>query len=484
MIGEESMMYEVVIGLEVHAQLLTQSKIFCGCSTTFGATPNTQTCPVCLGYPGVLPVLNRKVVEYALKTALALNCRLNEECRFARKNYFYPDLPKAYQISQFEAPLAEHGFVDILGEDNQIRRINILRIHMEEDAGKLVHAEEYVSSKSSFVDFNRTGIPLMEIVSEPDLRSPQEARQYMQKLRTVLQYLGVCDGNMEEGSLRCDANVSLRPAGSQKLGTKAELKNLNSFRFLQKALEYEIQRQQLLLEAGEAVIQETRLWDPEQNRTLSMRTKEEAHDYRYFPEPDLVPLFLESELVEQIRLSLPELPEAKMARFVRQYQLPIYDAEVLSATRRLADYFEECVALLNKPKLISNWIMGDLLRELKNLNLDVSESPVSAQSLVDLLKLIDQGIISAKLAKMVFEEMLTTGKAAQEIVQEKGLVQISNQAELETIINEVLSAYPAVVEELRSGKTKALSFLVGQVMKASAGKANPALVNDLIKKKL
>ena len=477
------MNYETVIGLEIHAQLLTRSKIFCNCSAGFGAAPNSQTCPVCLGYPGVLPVLNKQVVEFAVKAALVINCRINKECRFARKNYFYPDLPKAYQISQFEAPLAEHGFIEIFTNEYK-KKIGITRLHMEEDAGKLVHAEGYVSSNKSYVDFNRTGVPLIEIVSEPDLSSPQEARDYVQKLRTILQYLGVCDGNMEEGSLRCDANVSIRPAGSQNLGTKTEIKNLNSFRFIQKALEYEVQRQYAVLATGGNVLQETRLWDPEQNRTLSMRSKEEAHDYRYFPDPDLVPLAIDSEWVERIRSTLPELPEKKVTRFVQQYQIPEYDAEVLSVTQSLADYYEECVALFPKPKIVSNWIMGELLRELKNRNIDITKCPLSPKALAGLLKIMDQGIISSKIAKSVFDEMFTTGKSAEQIVQQKGLLQISDQKELEEIIDRVLAENPLVIEEVKKGKNKALGFFVGQVMKLTSGKANPALVNKILKKKL
>lgn len=477
------MNYETVIGLEIHAQVLTKSKIFCNCSTGFGAVPNSQTCPVCLGYPGVLPVLNRKVVEFAVKAALVINCRINKECRFARKNYFYPDLPKAYQISQYEAPLAEHGFIEIFTNEHE-KKIGINRLHMEEDAGKLVHAEGYVSSNKSYVDFNRTGVPLIEIVSEPDLGSPQEARDYLQKLRNILQYLEVCDGNMEEGSLRCDANVSIRPAGSQNLGTKTELKNLNSFRFIQKALEYEVQRQSALIEAGGEVVQETRLWDPEQNKTVSMRSKEEAHDYRYFPDPDLVPLAIDPEWVERIRLTLPELPEAKITRFVQQYQIPRYDAEVLSVTRSLADYYEECAAIFPKPKIVSNWIMGEILRELKNRNIDIIECPLNPKALAGLLKMMDQGIISSKIAKCVFDEMFTTGKSAEQIVQQKGLTQISNEEELEEIIDRVLAENPVVIEEVKKGKNKALGFLVGQVMKLTSGKANPALVNKILKKKL
>ncbi|MEW6378473.1 MAG: Asp-tRNA(Asn)/Glu-tRNA(Gln) amidotransferase subunit GatB [bacterium] len=478
------MNYEAIIGLEVHAQLLTRSKIFCTCSTSFGGLPNSQVCPVCLGYPGVLPVLNRRVVEYAVKAALALNCRINEWCRFDRKNYFYPDLPKAYQISQFAAPLAEHGFIEIIGEGDQVRKIGITRLHMEEDAGKLVHAEEYVSTNKSYVDFNRTGVPLIEIVSEPDLRSPKEAREYLQKLRNILQYLGVCDGNMEEGSLRCDANVSIRPQGSEKLGTKAEIKNLNSFRFLHKALEYEIERQTALAEAGEPIIQETRLWDTEQNRTVSMRSKEEAHDYRYFPEPDLVPLQVTPEWIEQIRSSLPELPEAKVERFIRDYQIPRYDAEVLSASQSLADYYEQCVTLFPHPKVVSNWVMGDILRELNSRNIDISNNPVGPQALAELLKMIEQGIISNKIAKSLFEEMFDTGKSAEVIVREKGLVQISDENELEKIVDRIMTENPTVVEDWKKGKKQALGFLVGQVMKATSGKANPSMVNEILRKKL
>ncbi|MCL6582747.1 MAG: Asp-tRNA(Asn)/Glu-tRNA(Gln) amidotransferase subunit GatB [bacterium] len=478
------MTYEAIIGLEIHAQLLTRSKIFCNCSTRFGAAPNSQVCPICLGYPGVLPVLNRTVVEYAIKAALAMNCRINEWCRFDRKNYFYPDLPKAYQISQFASPLAEHGFIEIVGDDGQVKKIGIIRIHMEEDAGKLVHAEEYVSANKSYVDFNRTGVPLIEIVSEPDLRSPKEARDFLQKLRSIVQYLEVCDGNMEEGSLRCDANVSVRPEGTLKFGTKVEIKNLNSFRFLQKALEYEVQRQIRLLESGERIVQETRLWDAEQNRTISMRSKEEAHDYRYFPEPDLVPLHITPEWVEKLRASLPELPDAKVERFIRDYQLPRYDAELLSASRSLADYYEQCVALFPHPKVVSNWVMGELLRELNNRNIDASASPLSPKALADLLKMVEQGIISNKIAKSLFDEMFDSGKPAELIVRERGLVQISDETELEKIVDSVLAENPLVVEDLKRGKKQALGFLVGQVMKATSGKANPAMVNGILRRKL
>lgn len=477
------MKYETVIGLEVHAQLLTNSKIFCGCSAKFGNPPNSQTCPVCMGYPGVLPVLNEKVLEYAIKASLATNCHINEGSRFARKNYFYPDLPKSYQISQYEAPLAEKGFIEITVNEER-KKIEITRIHLEEDAGKLVHTEGYVTSNKSFADFNRTGVPLIEIVSEPDLRSPQEAREYVRKIRTILQYLEVCDGNMEEGSLRCDANISLRPVGSKILGTKTELKNLNSFRFIQKALEYEINRQCMVLEAGEKVIQETRLWDPDQNRTFSMRTKEEAHDYRYFPDPDLVPFSIESEMIHQIKAGLPELPEIKIERFIREYEIPGYDAEILASSRELADYFEACAGFFSHYKMIGNWIMGELIRELRNHNRTVANCPVTPEILMGLLKMIDEGIISGKIAKYVFEEMFKTGKSAEQIVKEKNLIQISDQKELEEIIDKIVAENPKVIEDVLSGKKKAMGFLVGKVMKATSGKANPGIVNQILKKKL
>ena len=382
--------YEVVIGLEVHAQLLTQSKIFCGCPTQFGAPPNTQVCPVCLGMPGVLPVLNQKVVEFGLKLALATHCQIAAYSRFARKNYFYPDLPKGYQISQYELPLAEHGYVDI-EVDGAHKRIGLTRIHMEEDAGKLIHDEQL---PVSYVDLNRTGVPLLEIVSEPDLRTPEEAAAYLKALRNILLYLEICDGNMEEGSLRCDANISLRPRGSTTLGVKTELKNMNSFRNVQRALEYEIRRQRSLLEAGQDIIQETRLWDANKGKTYSMRGKEEAHDYRYFPDPDLVPLVISPEWIETVRATLPELPDAKKARFISQYDLPDYDAGVLTAEKALADYFEDCVRFFPQPKKVSNWIMSELMRELKKEDQGVETCPVSPQALARLLALVEEGTIS------------------------------------------------------------------------------------------
>ncbi len=415
------MEYEAVIGLEVHAQLLTASKIFCGCSTAFGAPPNTQVCEVCLGMPGSLPVLNKKAVEFALKMALATNCRINPSSVFARKNYFYPDLPKGYQISQYELPLAEHGHLDIR-VNGAARRIGITRIHLEEDAGKLIHSE---TRPVSFVDFNRTGVPLIEIVSEPDLRTPEEAVEYLKGLRNILLYLEICDGNMEEGSLRCDANISLRPVGEAAFGTKTELKNMNSFRFVKAALEYEIRRQRALLSAGREIVQETRLWDTVANQTVSMRGKEEAHDYRYFPDPDLVPIKIGKEWLESLR-KIPELPAARLARFQSDYGLPGYDAEVLTSDKALADYFEAVVELFPHPKKVSNYIMGDVLREVKKEEAGFASCRVTPTALGKLLALVEEGTISGKLAKTVFEEMVATGKDPEVIVREKGLVQISD----------------------------------------------------------
>ncbi len=472
--------FEPVIGLEVHAQLKTRTKIFCSCSTAFGAAPNTQTCPVCLGMPGVLPVLNRAVVEFALRMALATGCSVACESRFARKNYFYPDLPKGYQISQYELPLAEHGHIDI--EDNgRTRRVRIRRIHMEEDAGKLSHDPHRPVSR---VDLNRTGVPLIEIVSEPDLDSPAAAGAYLRQLRAIVRYLGICDGNLEEGSFRCDANVSIRPRGASALGTRAELKNLNSFRFVEKAIEYEIGRQKELLLEGGAVTQETRLYDPGKDRTFPMRGKEEAHDYRYFPDPDLLPLLIDEEWIERVRRSLPELPEARRGRFVQQFGLPAYDAGVLTADRELADYFEACLKLFPQPKPVSNWIMGPLLGLLNAAGLGIDRSPIPPGELAALLGLIESGAISAKIAKTVFDEMAASGKAARVIVAEKGLAQISDTDTIEKVIREVLAANPKEVEAFRQGKTKLVGFFVGEVMKATRGQANPKAVNDLLKKTL
>ncbi|MFP3870080.1 MAG: Asp-tRNA(Asn)/Glu-tRNA(Gln) amidotransferase subunit GatB [Syntrophobacteria bacterium] len=474
------MAYEAIIGLEVHAQLLTESKIFCGCTTRFGDPPNTHTCPVCLGMPGVLPVLNKKVVEFTIRLALATNCQIANYSRFARKNYFYPDLPKGYQISQYELPLAEHGWIDI-ELNGHTRRIGITRIHMEEDAGKLVHDE---NRPISYVDFNRTGVPLVEIVSNPDLRAPEEASAYLKKLRGILRYLGICSGNMEEGSFRCDANISLRPEGSEGFGVKTELKNMNSFRFVQRALEYEIKRQRAILEQDGEIVQETRLWDSSKGVTHGMRGKEEAHDYRYFPDPDLVPLVVDEQWIEEVHRSLPELPDAKKARFIREYGLPQYDAGVLTDSKELAEYFEACVARFPRPKKVSNWIMGELIRELKREDHEVDQCPVTPESLADLLKMVEQDVISGKIAKTVFDEMYATGKAPEVVVQEKALEQVSDRGEIGRIVDEVLAAHPKEVEQYRAGKEKVLGFFVGQVMKQTHGKANPGIVNQILKEKL
>jgi aspartyl-tRNA(Asn)/glutamyl-tRNA(Gln) amidotransferase subunit B len=477
------MEYEPVIGLEVHAQLLTRSKIFCGCSTAFGEEPNTLICPVCTGQPGSLPVVNRKTVEFAIKLGLATSCRIAPYSLFARKNYFYPDLPKGYQISQYEYPLAENGFIEIVSQ-GQKKRISIIRIHMEEDAGKLKHGETPETASFSYVDFNRTGVPLVEIVSGPDIRSPQEAGDYLRKLRAILQYLEISTGNMEEGSFRCDANVSVRPKGQKEFGTRTELKNMNSFRYVEKALEYEINRQIAALEDGEEVVQETRLWDVNQGVTVSMRGKEEAHDYRYFPDPDLVPLRIEGAWIEEIRKSLPELPDEKKNRFVREYQIPEYDAEILTSTKAMANYYEECVRLFPEPKTVSNWMMGDLLKELKRDEKEIDQSLLTPQHLAEMLSMIKQGTISGKIAKDVFEEMYRTGERPSKIVEEKGWTQILDEGEIRKAIEMVIKANPKQVEDYKKGKEKLFGFFVGEVMKETRGKANPKLVNDLLKEKL
>jgi len=474
------MPYEPVIGLEVHAQLLTRSKIFCSCSTQFGASPNSHTCPVCLGMPGVLPVLNRQVVEFTIKMALATQCQVAAYSQFARKNYFYPDLPKGYQISQYELPLAEHGWIDIDLEERR-KRVRIHRIHMEEDAGKLVHDEH---QPMSYVDFNRTGVPLMEIVSEPDMHSPEEAGAYLRKLRDILRYVEICDGNMEEGSFRCDANISLRPVGREELGIRAELKNMNSFRNVQRALEFEIRRQQALLERGETIVQETRLWDNDRGVTISMRSKEEAHDYRYFPDPDLVPITIEPDWIERVRSTLPELPDAKRERFMTEYSLPPYDAQVLTSSKDLANYFETVLKRFPQPKMVSNWIMSELMRELKRDERDIMACPVPPENLAELLQLLESAVISGKIAKTVFEEMYVTGKSAKAIVDARGLLQVTDHGAIEAVIDEVLRENPAEVESFRAGKEKVFGFLVGQVMRKSKGKANPQLVNELLRSKL
>ena len=474
------MEFEPVIGLEVHAQLKTRTKIFCGCSTAFGAPPNTHTCPVCLGMPGVLPVLNKKVVDFTMRMAVATRCEISRESRFARKNYFYPDLPKGYQISQYELPIAEHGYVEIeVNGDRQ--RIGITRIHMEEDAGKLGHDPD---RPVSMVDFNRTGVPLIEIVSEPDIRRPEEAGAYLRQLRAIVRYLGICDGNLEEGSFRCDANVSIRPKNTEPFGTRTEIKNLNSFKHVEKALQYEISRQKEVLLEGGQIVQETRLWDPEKNRTASMRGKEEAHDYRYFPDPDLLPLVIDEAWIDDVKKNLPELPDARKKRFIQQYELPSYDAELLTSDRELADYFEECTREFARPKTVSNWIMGSLLGLLNVQEKAIEESPISAVNLAGLLTLVEDGVISGKIAKSVFDEMAQTGKPAKQSVEEKGLVQITDTDALEAVIEKIISGHPEEVEAYKNGKTKLLGFFVGQIMKETRGQANPKLANELLKEKL
>jgi aspartyl-tRNA(Asn)/glutamyl-tRNA(Gln) amidotransferase subunit B len=526
------MAYEIVIGLEAHAQLLTASKMFCGCSTAFGAAPNTQTCPVCLGMPGVLPVINQKAVEFAIRTGLALNCTIAPMNRFARKNYFYPDLPKGYQISQYELPICQAGWVEI-GENGTAKRIRIRRAHLEEDAGKNLHTG---IAGASHVDLNRAGTPLLEIVTEPDMRSPDEAVAYLKKLRDILVYLEVCDGNMEEGSLRCEPNLSLRPAGSKEFGTKVELKNINSFKFVKAAMEYEIKRQTKVLSEGGKIVQETRLWDTEKGETAVMRSKEEAHDYRYFPDPDLVPLrilggdegtwppsgtfpqqqrqpiqrIIDDEgyfMVEEIRKTLPELPEAMRKRFMEEYGLPEYDADVLTSAKALAKFFEDTVkaqaeatALSGKElgKETSNWVMVELLGLLHKgkpkadggtepwtIEQDPYEqSPVTPRGLAELLVMKRKGEVSGPIAKTVLEEMFATGKSAAEIIKAKGLTQVSDEGALEKIIDEVMAQNPQQLAQYRSGKEQLFGFFVGQVMKASGGKANPAKVNELLKRKL
>jgi len=475
------MEYEPVIGLEVHVQLQTESKIFCGCATAFGGEPNTQACPVCMGMPGTLPVLNRKAVEYALRLALATNCKIAPLSLFARKNYFYPDLPKGYQISQYELPLATGGWIEIPDGEGGIKKVGIIRIHLEEDAGKLIHGE---GESFSYVDFNRAGVPLVEIVTAPDLGSPKEAVEFLKMLRTILRYLEISDGDMEKGNLRCDANVSVRPRGTNLLGTRTEIKNMNSFRHVERALSYEIQRQIETLQEGKKIIQETRLWDPQRGVTVPMRTKEEAHDYRYFPEPDLLPLEIKEEWLEKIRANLPELPLQRRQRFVQQYLLPEYDATVLTSSKALADLYERCVSLFPDPKQVSNWITTELLRLLNETGKDPEECPIGAEDLAELLSLIKDGTISGKIGKEVLEEMFLSGKGAKQIVREKGLEQITDEAYLTNIITEIIQAHPKEVEEYRKGKDKLLGFFVGQVMKKTQGKANPQLTNKLLLKLL
>lgn len=474
------MKYETVIGLEVHAELATESKIFCGCPTEFGAPPNTHTCPICLGHPGVLPVLNKKAVEYAIKASLALNCEIGEISKFDRKNYFYPDLPKAYQISQYDQPIGLNGWIDI-EVNGETKRIGITRLHLEEDAGKLIHSD---FGDSTLVDYNRVGVPLVEIVSEPDIRTPEEARAYLEKLKSILQYCEVSDVKMEQGSLRCDANISLRPFGQKEFGTKAELKNMNSFRNVQRGLEYEQQRQAEILDNGGTIVQETRRWDDANARTISMRGKEEAHDYRYFPDPDLIKLKISREWVSEIRSTIPELPDARQARYVQEYGLPSYDAGVLTASKDVSDFFQKAVSIGADPKLVSNWMMSDVMGYLNAEQIELKDIKMTAEGLGEMVKLIEKGTISTKIAKTVFKEMLETGKEPAKIVEEKGLVQISDEGAIRKIVQEAIANNPQSVEDYKAGKTQAVGFLVGQVMKASKGKANPGMVNQMLKEEL
>ena len=478
------MNYEAVIGLEIHSELKTNTKIFCGCATKFGAEQNTQVCPVCLGLPGVLPVLNKRVVEFAIKAGLALNCTINKYSKFDRKNYYYPDLPKNFQTSQYDLPIAEHGYVDIETE-NGAKRIRILRSHMEEDSRKREHSGATITeSLTSNVDYNRTGVPLIEIVSEPDMSTPEEARAYMEKIKSILEYIDVSNCRMEEGNLRADLNISLRPIGEKTLGTKAEMKNINSFKAVEDALSYEIERQEEILEDGGHIVQETRTWDPERGITKSMRSKEEAHDYRYMPEPDLVPIVTSEEEIEAYRKALPELPDARRERYMEAFGLSAYDAGILTASRALAEYFEACLADGADAKGAANWIMGDLAKNLNAEGKTIEQSPVEASRLAQMLKLIEKGTISSKIAKKVFAEMWTSSDAPEKIVEDKGLVQITDTKAIEAIVDAVIAANPKPVADYKSGNKKAVGALVGQVMKQSKGKANPQLVNQLLADKL
>ncbi|MBC7229399.1 MAG: Asp-tRNA(Asn)/Glu-tRNA(Gln) amidotransferase subunit GatB [Actinobacteria bacterium] len=478
--------YEAVIGLEIHAELKTRSKMFCACDASFGGEPNTRTCPVCLGLPGVLPVLNRRAVELAVRLALALHCEIAPYSIFHRKNYFYPDMPKNFQISQYDLPLGVGGYLD-LEEEGEAFRVGITRVHLEEDTGKTVHVSEsgrIHGSEYSLEDFNRAGVPLLEIVTEPDIRTPEQARAFMQELKSIMEHLEVSDCRMEEGSLRCDANVSLRPLGSSRLGVKTEVKNMNSFRALQRALAYEIRRQQEVLEGGGEVVQETRHWDADANVTTPLRTKEYAYDYRYFPEPDLVPLELDRAFIASVEEALPELPAQRRRRLREEYGLPAHDAAILTSSKAMGDFYEAAVAAGADPKAVSNWMMGELSAYLNAKGMEIGEVPVTPAQLAAMIKLVEKGTISGKIAKSVFEEMLESGRDAEEIVAERGLTQISDQGELEAVVEEVVKENPGVVEDFRKGKEKAVSFLVGQVMRKTRGRANPQLVNELLQRRL
>ncbi|MCS7000795.1 MAG: Asp-tRNA(Asn)/Glu-tRNA(Gln) amidotransferase subunit GatB [Bacteroidota bacterium] len=477
--------YEAVIGLEVHAQLLTATKAFCRCSTQYGAAPNTNVCPVCLGHPGALPVLNRQVVEYTLRMGIATGCTIRPRSRFARKNYFYPDLPKGYQISQYEDPICYNGSIEIELDDGTTKRIGITRIHMEEDAGKSIHDLDV----DTLVDLNRCGVPLIEIVSEPDIRSPREAVLYLQAIRQIVMYLGICDGNMEEGSLRCDANVSVRPRGQTRFGTKTEVKNLNSFRNVERALAYEIERQIAVLRAGGSIQQETRMWDAAQGKTRPMRTKEFAHDYRYFPEPDLVPVEVQPEWIDRIRAELPELPLERKRRLQAQYGIPAYDAGILVAEREVAEYFEQTCALLEHPsperyKLVSNWIMTEVLRVLGEQKISIATFPIEPARLAELVELQSSQTINSRIAKELFAEMLSNRATPKAIVAERGMAQVSDTAFIVELVERALDENPDTIEKYRNGKTQVLGFLVGQVMKYSHGKANPEIVRQLLLERL
>lgn len=471
--------FDVVIGLETHVQMNTKTKMFCSCKLEFGAPPNTNVCPVCLAHPGTLPVINKTAIEYAVKAALALNCKVHNISIMARKNYFYPDLPKGYQISQYDKPLATDGYITIRVKDQE-KKIRIHRLHIEEDAGKTIH-----EGSKSYVDLNRAGTPLMEIVTEPDISSPEEAKAYLEKLRNIMRYIGVSDADMEKGQLRCDVNISLKPKGSEKLGTKVELKNINSFRFIVKAIEYEIERQSKLLKKGEKIVQETRLFDPSSGKTYTMRTKEEAHDYRYFPDPDLLPVIIKEEEILNIKQSLPELPDEKLHRYIETLDIPINLAEVLISDKNLANYFEEVLTLFpQNPKMVANWIVNELLGKLNEKSIDIKDSPISPTYLAELLTLINDGTISGKIAKEIFEESFDTQKSPKQIVEEKGLKQISNEDEIRNIVKAVLSKFPQEIEKYKAGNEKLFGFFVGQVMKETKGKANPSIVNKIIKEEL
>jgi aspartyl-tRNA(Asn)/glutamyl-tRNA(Gln) amidotransferase subunit B len=478
------MNYEAVIGLEVHAQLLTNTKIFCGCRASYGDEPNTNVCPVCLGMPGALPVLSKKALEFAILAATALECKINSRSIFARKNYFYPDLPKGYQISQFDEPLAVNGRIEIELENGEKKTVHINRLHMEEDAGKNLHEGFNDSDRFSYIDMNRCGIPLIEIVSEPDIRTPEEASVYLQEIRKILRYIGVCDGNMEEGSLRCDANMSIRPAGTQPLGVKTEVKNMNSFRSVRNAIAFEIDRQIKLLNSGERITQETRLWNQASNTTIAMRSKEQSHDYRYFPEPDLTPVIIDDEMIRMITAKIPELPKDKKDRFVKDYQIPRYNAQVLTESKALAGYFETACKHGGNPSSISNWILSELLRELKQDKIEIEDCPIKPEYISELVALVEKGTISGKMGKDVFARMYSTGSSPSSIVQEQGMVQVSDEGQIADVIDKVLKENHDKVRAWVEGKEQLFGFFVGQIMKASQGKANPGIVNNLLKQRL